>query len=113
MARGETAISESGGISACLALSLLFLRKRGHLNFQETVELSHAGRMAHLAQGFGLDLPDALARDPELFADFLESSCAAFAQSDSQFEHLAFPARETRQHLAKLVPHHPVNSTTT
>ena len=42
--------------------------------------------MPHLAQGFRLDLADALARDAELPAHFLESAAVTVDQSKTLFE---------------------------
>src|SRR5262249_44374937 len=47
------------------------------LGVEEAVELPNARRVAHLAQRLRLDLPDALARDLELLADFLERAAVA------------------------------------
>ena len=44
---------------------------------QKVAQLLASGRMAQLAQGLGLDLADAFARDVELLADLLRSASAA------------------------------------
>ena len=44
----------------------------GMLDLEEAVQLMDAGGVSHLAQGLGLDLPDAFAGDPVLPADLLQ-----------------------------------------
>jgi hypothetical protein len=47
--------------------------------------------VAHLAEGFGFDLSNALASDFELSADFFESAGITISQAESQFQNFAFP----------------------
>ena len=46
--------------------------------------------MAQLAQSFGFDLADALARHGEILADFLERVLAAVLQAEAHFDDLFF-----------------------
>jgi hypothetical protein len=66
--------------------ALIGIRARSQvqfLNFQKAVQLTDARGMAHFAKRFGLDLPDALAGDPELLADFLECACTAVTEAET------------------------------
>src|SRR5437773_239320 len=72
-------------------------------DLEEAVELPNAGRMAHFAQRFGLDLADSLARDLELRAHFLQRARIAVTQAEAQFQHLALPLVQTRQHVAQFI----------
>src|SRR5689334_18967708 len=63
-----------------------FALGRRDFELQEPVQLLDARRVPHFAQGFGLNLTNALARDPELLADFLQRACAAVSQPKSKFE---------------------------
>ena len=58
-------------------------------------------RVAHFSQGLGLDLPDALAGDLELFAHLLEGAGVAVGQAEAQLEHFALALGERGQHVAK------------
>ena len=61
--------------------------------FEETLELADPGGMAHLAQGFGFDLADALSGDTKLPADLLKSSAVAVHEAESLFKDLPFTLR--------------------
>ena len=58
--------------------------------------------MAQLAQRLGFDLADALARDVELFAHFLERVRLAVDQAEAHAEHLLLAGRERFEHLFEL-----------
>src|SRR5262245_49505061 len=62
--------------------------------FQERPQLARARRMAQLAERLGFDLPDALARDGEALADFLERVLAAVADAEPHLDHLFLARRE-------------------
>ena len=59
--------------------------------------------MAELAQGLGLNLTDALARDVELLAHFLEGAGAAIDDAEAQLENLLLAGGKGVQHLFKLL----------
>ena len=63
---------------------------RGGL-FQVVAEFAGAGGVAEFADGFGLDLADALAGYAEFAADFLQGAGAAVLQAEPEFEDAAFP----------------------
>jgi hypothetical protein len=44
---------------------------------QVVAQLAAAARMAQATQGFALDLPDALSREPEFLADFFQCVAAS------------------------------------
>src|ERR1035437_6605199 len=68
---------------------------QGHsCGFEESLESVLAGRVAEFAQGFGLDLANALARDLVLPADFLQRARGAVDQAVAEFQDLALAARE-------------------
>ena len=48
------------------------------------------GGMAHFAQRFGFDLPDALAGDTKLPTHLLKSSAVTVHEAESLFENLPF-----------------------
>ena len=52
--------------------------------------MADTGGVAHFAEGFGLDLADALAGDAELAADFLEGAAVAVDEAEALFQDLAF-----------------------
>src|SRR5215471_11061446 len=66
--------------------------------FQERLQPPAARRMAQLAQRLGFDLPDALARDGEALADFLERVLAAVADAEAHLDDLLFARRERLEH---------------
>ena len=59
-------------------------------SIQEITELFAPRRMAQLAQRFGLDLADALARDVKFLADLLERMRLAVDQTEAHAKHLLF-----------------------
>jgi hypothetical protein len=71
---------------------------------EETVQLANAGRVAHLAQCLGLDLPNAFASHLELLADLLERPAVAVDQAEPQREHPALALRERIQNVDDLFP---------
>ncbi len=60
--------------------------------------------MAELAEGFGLDLPDALAGDLEALADFFQSVLGAVFQSEAHLDHALFARGESAEDLARCTP---------
>src|SRR5581483_10770142 len=80
-----------------------FLLRLLRLQFEETLELADARGMAHFSQRLGFDLADALARDLELPAHFLERARVAIAQAKAQLEHLALALGEAGEHVTEFV----------
>ena len=70
--------------------------------FKEAFEFDAAGRVAEFAEGFGLDLADALAGDLVLVADFLERARETVVQAVAEFQDAALALREAVEDLAKL-----------
>src|SRR6185312_8489336 len=68
---------------------------------EEAPELPAAARMLELAQGLGLDLPDALARHGELLADFLEGMVGVHADAEAHAQHALLARRQRRQHTGR------------
>jgi hypothetical protein len=62
-------------------------------DLQEAMQLADAGRMPHFAERFGFDLPDAFARDAELFADFFQGAGVTVADAEAEFENLCVRVR--------------------
>src|SRR3954470_9363663 len=73
------------------------------LVFDERLEALGAARVAQLAQRLRFDLADALARDLEVLADFLERVVALLADAEAHAQDLLFARRQRRQHLAGLL----------
>ena len=71
---------------------------------QKVSQLLAPAGMAQFPQRFGLDLPDTLSGDVELFSDFLESSGPPVHDAEAQFQHLLFARRQGVQHFLKLLP---------
>src|SRR5262250_422299 len=67
-------------------------------SFEERPQLAAARWMAQLAQRLGFDLPDALARDGEALADFLERVLAAVADAEPHLDDLLLARRERLEH---------------
>src|SRR2546425_10445107 len=79
---------------------------RGHHTWsglQEAPELLRARWVPELAQGFGLDLADALPRDGEVLADLLQRVLAAVGQAEAQPQHLLLARRERVEDLVRLL----------
>src|SRR5579859_3332186 len=55
--------------------------------------------MSQFAQRLRLDLPDAFARDIELFADLFQRAAPAVRQTKAQSQHLALAFRQSAEHL--------------
>src|ERR1019366_8357567 len=72
--------------------------------FEEAFEFVPAGRVAEFAEGFGLDLADALAGDLVLVADFLERARVAVVQAVTEFQNPALALRQAAEDLAELAP---------
>ena len=70
---------------------------------QKVAQLLASGRMAQLAQGLGLDLADAFARDVELLADLLERVRLAVGQTEAHPQHLLLARGQRGQNLLKLL----------
>src|SRR3990172_11192840 len=62
--------------------------------------------MAQLAQGLGLDLPDALARDPELASDLFQGPRPAVVEPEAQLQNLALTRTQRLQHTLQLLLEH-------
>src|ERR1019366_3945552 len=78
-------------------------RDFGHLGrFEEAFEFVSAGRVAEFAEGFGLDLADALAGDLVLVADFLQCARVAVDQTVTEFQNPALALRQAAEDLAEL-----------
>src|SRR5262249_49182649 len=73
---------------------------------EEALELPAANGMLQLADGLGLDLPDALARDLEDPADLLQRVSVAVAQAVAELDDLTLPVRQGLEHLVDLVLEH-------
>ncbi len=59
-------------------------KRRLHIRqFDESFELSDPGRVAHLTEGFRLDLSDTLTGDLELAAHFFKRSAVAIFKAKS------------------------------
>src|SRR4051812_9870383 len=56
--------------------------------FEERAQFTRSRRMTQLAQRFGFDLPDPLAGDREILADFLERVFAAVADAEPHLDDL-------------------------
>ena len=67
------------------------------LVLDEALEMATAARMAELAQGLGLDLPDALASDLEVLAHLFERVIRPLTDAEAHLEHLRLPRRERGQ----------------
>ena len=70
---------------------------------QKVAQLLASGRMAQLAQGLGLDLADAFARDVELLADLLKRVRLAVGQTEAHPQHLLLARGQRGQDLLKLL----------
>src|SRR5690606_33851917 len=70
------------------------VRATGSVFDQEAAELVRARRVPELAQRLGLYLADALARDVELLADFLERVVGVHVDAEAHPEHLGLPRRQ-------------------
>src|SRR5579863_7930251 len=60
-------------------------------------------RRTELAQRLGFNLPDTLARDVELLADFLERVLALAADAEAQADHLLLLGRKRLEDVGGLV----------
>src|SRR5450830_1990294 len=65
----------------------------------EATQLVRARRVLELTQCFGFDLPDALARHVELFADFFQRVVTGHLTADAHAQHLGFTRRQTVQNV--------------
>src|SRR5436309_3470606 len=70
---------------------------------EERPELLRSRRMPQLAQGLRFDLTDALARDVERAADFLERMLGSVAHAKSHLEHLLLARRPRAEDLVGLL----------
>jgi uncharacterized membrane protein len=71
---------------------------------QKRAQAVAAAGMAQLAQSFGLDLADSLARDGEILAHLFQRVLAAVFQAEPHLDDLLFARRERLQHLRGLLP---------
>src|ERR1019366_5382879 len=69
---------------------------------EEALEFAPAGWVAEFAQGFGLDLADAFARDFVLSAHFLQGAREAVVQAVAEFQDPPLALGEALQHFAQL-----------
>src|SRR2546423_6242872 len=69
------------------------------LALEEASQLLGARRVAELAQRLRLDLADALARDVELLADFLERVVGVHLDAEAHAQHLRLARREGIEHV--------------
>ena len=67
------------------------------------MQLADARGVAHFAERLGLDLPDALARDAELLADFFERARVAVAEAEAQFQNFPLAFVQAAKHIAQFV----------
>ena len=72
-------------------------------HFEESVQLAYARGMAHLAERFGLDLPDAFARDAELLAHLFERAGIAVTQAETQGEDHLLALTQAAEHVGEFV----------
>lgn len=72
---------------------------RIYFSFKKSLQLADSRRVAHLAQGFCLNLADAFARDVKLLADFFKGSRIAVLQAKAQAQYLAFARRKRFQYV--------------
>ena len=61
---------------------------------QEVPQFFGAGGVAEFAEGFGLDLTDALTGYVEFLANFLKSACSAVLNAESQTQNLFLARRK-------------------
>src|SRR5258706_16084428 len=66
---------------------------------EKTAQPLGARRMAQLAQRFGFYLPDALARDVELLANFFERVIGVHLDAETHAQHLGLARRERIEHV--------------
>src|SRR6266540_1003680 len=71
---------------------------------EKAPQLLGARGVAQLAQGFGLDLTDALAGDREILPNFFERVLAAVRESEPQTQHLLLAGSERVEHAIGLLP---------
>src|SRR5579862_1468409 len=71
--------------------------------FEETFKLPDPGRMAHFAEGLGLDLADAFAGDLELPAYLFERPAVAVHQAKPLLQDLALPLGERLEDVFDLL----------
>ena len=72
------------------------------MSVQEITQLFAAARMAELAQGLGLDLPDTLTRDVARLAALVQRARSAFHDNATKLHPLLFPRCQGIQHLFQL-----------
>src|SRR5215813_11759959 len=71
--------------------------------FEEGAQFPASRRMTELAERLRLDLTDALARDREALADFLERVLAAVADAEAHLDDLLLARRQRLQHRLGLL----------
>src|SRR5438128_2629269 len=90
-----------------LAGVLMELEKRyltGRLHLLHVIlQLLGPRRVAELAEGFSLDLADALAGNAKLATHFFQGAGATVLQAEAQLEHLALALGERAEHRADLL----------
>src|SRR5262249_30989447 len=70
------------------------------LGIEESLQVTDAGGVAKLAQGFGFDLADALARDVIHFADLLQSTLVTIHEAEAHFQNLALALSQTGEDVS-------------
>src|ERR1700689_4792825 len=73
------------------------------LAFLETFQVARSAGLTQLAQRFRLDLPDTLAGDGELLADFLERVVGLLPDAEAHAQDLLLARRQRGEHLARLL----------
>src|SRR5271168_2144761 len=73
------------------------------LAFLEAFQVARSAGLTQLAQRLRLDLPDTLAGDGELFADFLERVVGLLPDAEAHAQDLLLARRQRGQHLARLL----------
>src|SRR5689334_6464665 len=75
----------------------------GFGGFEEAFQLPDSRGMAHLPEGFGLDLSDALSRDTELASYFFKGPAVAIDQPEPLLQNLALALRQCFQDVLNLL----------
>src|ERR1700686_3429360 len=73
---------------------------------EEVGQATAARRVAHLAQGLGLDLTDALTGHPEAAAPLVERARMAVDEPEAQLDHAPLPGRERVEDVFDLDTQH-------
>ncbi len=87
-------------------MPFLWKRLLGDDPVEKRLQFAAASRMPHLADGLGLDLADALARDVEHATDFFERARVAVAQAEAQAKHPLFAFSQRLEYFLELLLEH-------